>query len=63
MRRSDRERKMVVEITNMGIIAVFFFCFFFLDPMITVGYQSEVKKEEPDISEMEPRKTWVMTTP
>lgn len=24
MRRSDRERKMVVEITNMGIIAVFF---------------------------------------
>lgn len=28
MRRSDRERKMVVEITNMGIIAVFFFCFF-----------------------------------
>lgn len=25
MRRSDRERKMVVEITNMGIIAVFFF--------------------------------------
>lgn len=28
MRRSDRERKMVVEITNMGIIAVFFFFFF-----------------------------------
>lgn len=29
MRRSDRERKMVVEITNMGIIAVFVFVFFF----------------------------------
>lgn len=41
MRRSDRERKMVVEITNMGIIAVFFF----LDPMITVGYQSEVERK------------------
>lgn len=43
MRRSDRERKMVVEITNMGIIAVFFF--FFLDPMITIGYQSEVERK------------------
>lgn len=30
MRRSDRERKMVVEITNMGIIAVFFFFVFFV---------------------------------
>lgn len=29
MRRSDRERKMVVEITNMGIIAVFLFLFYF----------------------------------
>lgn len=29
MRRSDRERKMVVEITNMGIIAVFVFVFVF----------------------------------
>lgn len=49
MRRSDRERKMVVEITNMGIIAVFFFfvffVFFLLDPMITVGYQSEVERK------------------
>lgn len=44
MRRSDRERKMVVEITNMGIIAVFVFVFFFfLDPMITVGYQVRLK--------------------
>lgn len=30
MRRSDRERKMVVEITNMGIIAVFVFVFVFV---------------------------------
>lgn len=29
-----------MEITNMGIIAVFF-----LDPMITVGYQSEVERK------------------